>query len=519
VLLALSARTEDSDHTEPFRLPVLRVAQVLAVIGFAVIAKASWIQIARADATVGAGTLTVQADGQRRYQYNPRLMRIARSIPRGNIYDRNGQPLAITDGNGDRQYPLGAYTVHLLGDLRSRANWGARNSSLIERDSMVRLQGYNDRAHTVEVKDPKTGKVTYTVRHDYRELVPLLRHRYEPEHPDVRKVLDRKRDVQTSVDARLQKATAEFLAAGLKRLGKQKGAAVVLDPRTGDLLASVSYPWPATMPPALGPDDGIDELLDRARYGLYPPGSTFKVVTAMAALRKDPNTAKLTYECKALPDGRVGNFIKGRSRPIRDDVQDRVPHGTVDMRKGTVVSCNAYYAQLGTYAVGADGLKKTADLLGIATGDLKNYLPQASYGQGQVVASPFQLARAAATVANGGSMPFGRWVTDESNARIDPPAAILEPPQAHMLAEYMRGVVTSGTGKALASAPVAVAGKTGTAELEKKPSHAWFIGFAPYERPRIAFAVLVENGQYGGSAAAPIARDIVAAAAQFGLLQ
>ncbi len=519
ILLALSSRTEDSDHTEPFRMPVRRVAQVLAVLGIAVVGKAAWIQIPRADATVGAGTLTLQADGQRRYQYNPRLMRIARSIPRGNIYDRNGQPLAITDERGERQYPLGAYTVHLLGDLRSRANWGARNASLIERDSMVRLQGYNDRAHTVEVPDPKTGKPTYTVRHDYRELLPLLRHRYEPDHPDVRKVLDRHRDVKTSIDARLQKQTAEILQAGLKRLIKQKGAAVVLDPRTGDLLASVSYPWPATMPPELGPDDGIDELLDRARYGLYPPGSTFKVVTAMAALRKDPNTAKLTYECKALPDGRVGNTVKGWGRPIRDDVADRTPHGNVDMHKGTVVSCNAYYAQLGTYAVGADALKKTADLLGISTGNLKDSLPQAAYGQGQVVASPFQLARAAATVANGGTMPFGRWVTDESNARVDPPVPILDPALARLLGDYMRGVVTSGTGRAAATAPVPVAGKTGTAELEKKPSHAWFIGYAPYGAPKIAFAVLVENGQYGGSAAAPIARDIVAAAAQLGLLQ
>jgi cell division protein FtsI/penicillin-binding protein 2 len=188
------------------------------------------------------------------------------------------------------------------------------------------------------------------------------------------------------------------------------------------------------------------------------------------------------------------------------------------MRKGTVVSCNAYYAQLGTYKVGADALKKTADLLGIATGNLKDALPQASYGQGQVVASPFQMARVAATVAAKGEMPYGRWITDETNSRVEPALKILEPELARTLAGYMRGVVTNGTGRAAAGAPVAIAGKTGTAELEKKPSHAWFIGFAPYGAPRIAFAVLVENGQYGGSAAAPIAREVVAAAAELGLL-
>jgi cell division protein FtsI/penicillin-binding protein 2 len=188
------------------------------------------------------------------------------------------------------------------------------------------------------------------------------------------------------------------------------------------------------------------------------------------------------------------------------------------MHKGTVVSCNAYYAQLATYKVGADALKNTADLLGISTGNLKDALPQAGYGQGQVVASPFQMARVAATVAAAGQMPYGRWVTDESNARIEPPATILPPPLARTLSDYMRAVVTSGTGRSLAKAPVAIAGKTGTAEVERKASHAWFIGFAPHNAPRIAFAVLVEHGQYGGSAAAPIAGEIAAAAAELGLL-
>jgi cell division protein FtsI/penicillin-binding protein 2 len=384
---------------------------------------------------------------------------------------------------------------------------------------MVRLQGYNDRARVVEVEHPVTGKPTYTIRHDYRELVPLLRHRYEPDHPDVLKVMNRKRDVQTSIDARLQLRAARILEAGLKKVRRQKGALVVIDPESGDVLASVSYPLPEKMPPELGPDDGIDEMLDRARYGLYPPGSTFKIVTAMAALRKDPASPQLTYECKPLADGRVGNFVKGWGRPIRDDIADKGAHGNVDMRKGTVVSCNAYYAQLATYKVGADALKSTSDLLGISTGNVKDALPQAGYGQGQVVASPFQLARVAATVAAGGLMPYGRWVTDESNARIEPPVQILDPALARTLGDYLRAVVTNGTGRSVANAPVPIAGKTGTAELERKPSHAWFIGFAPYGAPRIAFAVIVENGQYGGSAAAPIARDVVAAAAELGLLK
>jgi cell division protein FtsI/penicillin-binding protein 2 len=97
---------------------------------------------------------------------------------------------------------------------------------------------------------------------------------------------------------------------------------------------------------------------------------------------------------------------------------------------------------------------------------------------------------------------------------------VLSAPLAAELGEFMRGVVTSGTGKAASSASVQIAGKTGTAELEDAPSHAWFIGYAPYggQRP-IAFAVVVENGRYGGSAAAPVAAEIMNAARELGLFE
>jgi cell division protein FtsI/penicillin-binding protein 2 len=304
----------------------------------------------------------------------------------------------------------------------------------------------------------------------------------------------------------------------LQKAGQDKGAAVVMDPATGDLLAAVSYPLPR---------DGEEEAsLDRARYGLFPPGSTFKVVTAMAALRKDPQLTHRTYQCERLPDGRVGNYIKGSKRPIRDDVQDKNPHGTLDLEHGIVVSCNAYFAQLGAYDVGAPALIETANLLGIAAAspntaaELKKSLPQSSYGQGEVVASPFQMARVAATVANSGVMPQGRWITDETNPRTNAPQPVLAPPLAQTLARFMREVVTEGTGRRAAGA-IPIAGKTGTAELADAPSHAWFIGFAPYGGAgrKIAFSVLVENGVYGGTAAAPAAAEIVDAAAKLGLIQ
>jgi cell division protein FtsI/penicillin-binding protein 2 len=343
--------------------------------------------------------------------------------------------------------------------------------------------------------------------------------------------MDRNRDVKMSIDARFQIRASAILEAELHKLGKDKGSLVVLDPDTGDLLAAVSYPWPAPTqfaslsaePPV---DVNDDELQDRARYGLYPPGSSFKVVTAIAALRKDPGLAHQVYGCIRLPDGRSGNFIGKSKRPIRDDVMDKSPHGSVDMAKGIAVSCNAYFAQLGAYKVGAKTLFDTAGMFGISTASpntwekLREALPQASYGQGQVVVSPFQMARVAAAVANGGKVMQGRWVIDDSNPRSKDPILVLPPAQAGQLAGFMRGVITGGTGRSLSKSVVPIAGKTGTAELATAPSHAWFIGYAPYNVPgkRIAFAVLVENGQYGGTAAAPVAAGLVAAARELGLI-
>jgi cell division protein FtsI/penicillin-binding protein 2 len=152
---------------------------------------------------------------------------------------------------------------------------------------------------------------------------------------------------------------------------------------------------------------------------------------------------------------------------------------------------------------------------------LKKSLPQSSYGQGQVLATPFQMARVAATVANGGTVPQGRWVTDETNARNTAAQTVFSADLAATLGKFMREVVTLGTGRKAGSTSVPMAGKTGTAELENAPSHAWFIGFAPYGTGtrKIAVSVLVENGVYGGTNAAPAAAEIVNAAAKLGLAQ
>ena len=149
-----------------------------------------------------------------------------------------------------------------------------------------------------------------------------------------------------------------------------KAAAVVLDPDSGEVLASVSYPWPdvdreGDRGSPVVVEGATEPFLDRARYGLYPPGSTFKLVTAAAALRQHLDPRKTIFTCARLPDGRVGARINGWNRPVRDDVLDAHPHGTIDVHDGFVHSCNAFFAQLAV-RLGSQSLLDTADRLGIS---------------------------------------------------------------------------------------------------------------------------------------------------------
>jgi peptidoglycan glycosyltransferase len=468
-------------------------------------------------------------------------------IPRGTIYDRNGLPLASEDAAvlersrseykargipvdsnctapGERCYPLGGLAFHLLGDARTRLNWSATNTSYVERDAEDHLRGFDDHITTVRTTDA-AGRSALAVRRDYRELIPLLRHRYEPDHVAVKTILTRTRDLHLSVDALFQAKVSSIIANHAKRSASGRAAAVVLDPDTGQVLAIASYPWPASQSTRKNESGNRnDAWLDRARYGLYPPGSTFKLITAAAALGQDLVLGRTTFACTRLPDGRVGARIPGRGRPIRDDVLDRHPHGTIDMHDGMVHSCNAYFAQLAV-KLGPEALLDVADRAGISLtpsnsmSRVRQTLPQAGYGQGDVLASPLRMARVAGAIASGG-------VIRETPLEVPPsqPAGyevLLPPDAARIMAAYLRDVIVSGTGRSLKDHAWRIAGKTGTAEVAGSPSHAWFVGFAPYGAAsrRIAFAVIIENAGYGGHAAAPVAGEIVTAAASAQLIR
>jgi cell division protein FtsW (lipid II flippase) len=547
ILMSVQANARSTETSQPFRKPARYLGGALGVVTIGLLILLLDIQVLRADDYVVKPHLSMQADGVRRFQYNQRVLDVARLIPRGTIYDRRGFPLATTDAAvvaqsrekfGDlgaqgaptcaapieRCYPLGGAAFHLLGDLSTRANWGASNTSYLERDADARLRGFDDRAENVSVADA-SGRPVSILRRDYGELVPLLRHRHKPNHPDVKRLLTRNRDLHTTIDARLQQRVAAILARHAGKSAGGRGAAVVLDAETGHVLAAASYPWPE---PAGGGDGAGrregEVLLDRARYGLYPPGSTFKLVTAAAALRQRQGWSTTPFTCSLLPDGRVGAQIPGWGRPVRDDVLAKHAHGAVTMHAGLVHSCNAYFAQLAV-SLGPAPIHEMATRLGISVASsnslqgLRGTLPQAGYGQGDVVATPIRMARVAAAVAGGGVL---------RDVQLEPRAGtpvrtdyLLQPDEADRLARYMRDAVVSGSGRRLSEHPWRIAGKTGTGEVTGRRSHAWFVGFAPHGSPgrKIAFAVIIENAGYGGTAAAPAAGEIVSAAAAAGLIK
>jgi len=542
----------EGSASEPFRAGVRRLVTGLGVAAAALVAVLFDVQVVHADTNVVRPHLGIQADGYRRYQYNPRINDVLTRIPRGTLFDRRGLPLATSDariaqaaydayakagvtGAGcdmpmrERCYPLGGAAFHLLGDARDGRNWTASNTAYVERDAQDHLRGFDDHATLVKTTDA-AGRPAAAVRRDYRELIPLLRHRHAPEHPDVKAFMGRSRDLTLTIDARLQASVADILAKYASRSSTGHAAAAVIDPDTGEILAIGSYPFPSIAGASASEGDDDERLMDRARFGLYPPGSTFKLVTASAALRQGLPSRDMTFMCSLQARGRVGATVS-RWGVIRDDVLDRHPHGRIDMHGGLVHSCNAYFAQLAV-RVGPESILDTAHLLGISVSRddsiarLRATLPHAGYGQGDVVTSPLRMARVAAAIASKGVLRDNRLETTGTTAPESPRASatsgtLLTPEAAATLGQYMRDAVLTGTGRALREHRGRIAGKTGTAEVTGAASHAWFVGYAPYgaARRRIAFAVIIENAGYGGLAAAPAAGEIVSAAAASGLIE
>jgi peptidoglycan glycosyltransferase len=308
-----------------------------------------------------------------------------------------------------------------------------------------------------------------------------------------------------------------------------RGAALVMDPRSGAILAAVNRP-------TFDPNDlnavwktlranGNAPLLDRAFSGLYPPGSTFKMVTASAAL-----DSGVVVPADTFTD--PGYFAIG---PFKVENDRREITGTQDLTNAFALSSNVDFAQIGL-RVGLDGFYdylhrfRVGDDPQVAVPAARDEVPpketvipselaQMSFGQGGLAVTPLRMALVASTIAEQGVMMRPQLVKQfrfAGGRKLDVPPVIWErvmsPVTAQEVRSMMIAVVRNGTGSAARISGVTVAGKTGTGTHTGAPPDAWFVCFAPAENPRLVVAVIVEDAGYGGAVAAPIARNIMAAA-------
>lgn len=334
--------------------------------------------------------------------------------------------------------------------------------------------------------------------------------------------------LRTTIRSAVQAAAEEAMAG-------RRGAVVALDPRSGAVLALVSFPgfsaaevesaWESLAARADSP------LLNRALSGLYPPGSAFKPAVALAALESGKVRADEEFTCtgRRTVDGQVITDFSG------------AVHGRLSLAEAMRVSCNYVFSGLamrlepGTLA----GAAERYGLFGAATVGLpassgrfpdpgrlrRTDLAELGIGQGSLLVTPLGLARFAGTLARGGTAvePYLverlgvsgglEWAPGRVNWRGE--RRVIQAGPAAEVKGMLAGVVRAGTAWRAALPGTTAAGKTGSAENPHGPPHAWFIGFAPVDRPRVAVAVVVENGGLGGEVAAPVARGVMAAALKY----
>ncbi len=326
--------------------------------------------------------------------------------------------------------------------------------------------------------------------------------------------------VVTTLDAGLQ--TIAYNA-----LGDRRGAVLALEPSTGRILVMVSKPdfdpnyieenWDALIN-----DENNSSLLNRATMGQYPPGSTFKVVTALDYFRNKGTLEGYSYLCQGS--------ITMEEHTIR--CYNGTVHGQEDFYSAFANSCNCAFADMGT-SLGAKSLRKTSeDLLFNKSLPLKGsrkssftldknsptaLIMQTAMGQGNTLVSPLQMALITSAVANGGILMQPYLIdhvqnADGENVSTTQPEEykrLMTDNEANLLGKLMKNVVDHGTASALGGRSYSVAGKTGSAEFDENgSSHSWFIGYSNVDDPDLVVSIIVENGGTGSEAAVPIAGQI-----------
>jgi len=420
--------------------------------------------------------------------YNSREELFAERVIRGEIHSADGKVLAntIVDSTGEevRQYPYDYLFSHVVG-------YSVNGKSGIEKIANFNLL----RAHvSVDEKvETELGAAKY--------------------------IGD---NVISTLNYELQQAAYDALSF-------YEGAIVVMEPSTGKILAMVSKPdynpnnveedWEYL----ISEDNTSTVLLNRATQGLYPPGSTFKIVTTLAYLREFGEDYSYSCKGKLSEEGALIHCINNKH------------HGTVSLEESFAESCNASYANIGLQVDNSKFHELCESLLfnqnlptklsyskssfQLTDASLKSDVVQAAIGQGTTLVTPFHMALITSAIANDGMLmtPYvidrienhqGELVVQYSPTKYD---QIMTMEEAQILQTYMEAVVDYGTGTKLKSKSYNAAGKTGSAEFSSTAEHchSWFVGYASAENKKdIAIAILVEEAGTGSSVAVPIAKEI-----------
>lgn len=433
--------------------------------------------------------LQFQSESAVNNSYNSRLDLFADRIVRGEILSSDGRTLARTqtaeDGTETREYPYGPLFAHVV--------------------------GYSDRG--------KTGLEALANFYLLSSHVNLVEKTIN-EFSGVKNIGD---NVVTTLDVDLQQTAWDAL-------GDRKGAVIAMEPDTGKILAMVSKPGfdPNTLAAdwdrLISGDNTEAQLLNRATQGVYPPGSTFKIVTALEYMREHPDDwREFSFDC-------TGVF---EYEDYRISCYHETVHGQQNLEQAFANSCNGAFASLGL-SLNLEAMRSLVDQLmfnqelPLALAYSKSSysmgehaeaweILQTAIGQGNTQMTPMHNAMLTAAIANGGIL-MKPYVVDhvenvvgEEVKRFLPSAygSLMTAQEAGQLAGLMRLVVTEGTGSAVRTDAYEAAGKTGSAEFETgKESHAWFTGYAPADSPRLVVTVLIEEGGTGGKAAAPVAKQM-----------
>lgn len=467
------------------------------------------------------------------------MMRVSDRLNRAQAFrilqDRIHLPGISLTIEEQRYYPQETLASHILGyvgqvtdeELEKFADQGYHSGDYIGKSGIERL--YDPSLHGQDggflIEVDARGRQVRVIRH----ILPQAG-----------------KDLVLTLDAKIERMAEQRL-----RQTGHPGAAVVMNPQTGELLALASSPGynPNLFLP-LGDSAERKQLLadpdlplyNRAIQGGYPPGSTFKIITALAGFEENKIDPSDTVFCD-------GAYTFGKEKRIFRCWKPG-GHGRVNYEQAMANSCDVYFYQLGQ-KLGPESIERVAKMFGLGRqtgvdlphekkwllpyeyllsrtkpgrklfwpgGETLNY----SIGQGALQVTPLQMASVISAVANQGSV-WQPYLAAESRRygeaaeRLNAPRMMsqlaLNPEHWKLVRRSLAEVVRTGTGMAAQLKGIEVAGKTGTAQSNKKnKDHAWFVAYAPTESPQVACAVFVEHGGHGGSAAAPIAHDLIALA-------